>query len=60
MGATEQKPWVHYNASTATYDTPDGTKVAAEIVESADCLADVIRIALLRDKQRTAALESKT
>jgi hypothetical protein len=46
--------WVRYNPATATYDTPDGTSVAAEIVENACCLADVLRIARLREEQRAA------
>ena len=44
--------WVTYNPLTATYDTPDGTSVAAELVGNAQCLADVLHIAQIRAKQR--------
>lgn len=44
--------WVTYNPATATYDTPDGTSVAAELVDNVQCLADVLHIARLREKQR--------
>lgn len=43
-----------YNVLTATYDTPDGTKVAAEIVNNVHCLADVLHICDIRQKQRDA------
>ena len=46
--------WVTYNPLTATYDTPDGTKVAAELVDSVQCLADVLHIAQIREAQRSA------
>jgi hypothetical protein len=45
-------PWVRYNPATNTYDTKDGTKVASEVVESVECLADVLRVATIREKQR--------
>ena len=48
------EPWVRYNPRTATYDTPDGTAVAAELVENVQCLADVFHIATTREKQRAA------
>ena len=44
--------WVRYNPLTHTYDTPDGTRVAAELIDNVQCLADVIRIAGIREKQR--------
>jgi len=44
--------WVRYNPTTNTYDTKDGTRVASEVVESVQCLADVLRIATIREKQR--------
>ena len=44
--------WVTYNPLTATYDTPDGTSVAAELVDNVQCLADVLHIAHIRAKQR--------
>jgi hypothetical protein len=43
---------VTYNPLTATYDTPDGTSVAAELVDNVQCFADVLHIARIRDKQR--------
>ena len=46
------RDWVEYNPLTATYDTPDGTSVAAEVVDGAQCLADVLHIAQIRAKQR--------
>lgn len=47
------REWVNYNPLTAAYDTPDGTSVAAELVDNVQCLADVLRIAQIRAKQRT-------
>jgi len=46
------REWVAYNPLTATYDTPDGTSVAAELVGNVQCLADVLHIAVIRAKQR--------
>lgn len=46
--------WVRYNPLTHTYDTPDGTRVAAELVDSVACMADVLHIAGIREKQRRA------
>jgi len=40
---------------TMTYDTPDGTHVAAELAESVQCLADVLQIAAVREAQREDA-----
>ena len=48
------REWVTYNPATATYDTPDGTRIGAELVDSVECLADVLHIARLRKKQREA------
>lgn len=47
-------PWVRFNPATQTYDTPDGTRVAVELVDSVVCLADVLRIACIREDQRAA------
>ena len=47
--------WVHHNPSTDTYDTPDGTKVAAELCDSVECLADILHIAIVREDQRAIA-----
>lgn len=49
--------WIQYNPATMTYDTRDGTKVAAEIVDDVQCLADVLRIATIREKQRQERAE---
>lgn len=49
-----QDQWVKYNPLTATYDTPDGTKVAQELADSAECWADVLHIANVREKQRNS------
>jgi hypothetical protein len=46
------EPWVTYNPLTNTYDTPDGTSVAAELVDNVQCLADMLNIAQIRAKQR--------
>lgn len=45
---------VKFNYLTMTYDAQDGTRVAAEIVDSAQCLADVLRVAQIRAEQRSA------
>ena len=50
---------VRFNPQTATYDTSDGTKVAAELVDGVDCLADVLRIASIREEQRAAFAEAR-
>ncbi len=47
------RDWVKYNSLTATYDTPDGTRVAAELVDNAQCLADVLNISIIRENQRS-------
>lgn len=44
--------WVLLNPHTMTYDTRDGTRVAVELVDNVRCLADVLRIAQIRDEQR--------
>lgn len=47
--------WVTYNPLTNTYDTQDGTNVAAELVDNVQCLADVLRIAQIRQRTARAA-----
>ena len=47
-------PWVTFNNLTQTYDTPDGTRVPAELVNNFYCLADVMYIAIIRESQRTS------
>lgn len=49
-----KRDWVKYNAMTNTYDTPDGTSVAAELVDNVQSLVDVLYIAMIREKQRAA------
>jgi hypothetical protein len=41
-----------FNPLTYTYDTKDGTNVAAEVCDSVECLADVFHIANIRQTQR--------
>lgn len=48
------REWVTYNHKIATYDTPDGTSIPEELVDNAQCLADVLHIAIMREKQRAA------
>jgi hypothetical protein len=52
--AVPNKPreWVRYNPQTHTYDTPDGTRIAAELADNVRCLADVLYIAGIRQQQR--------
>lgn len=52
-------PWVRFNQLDATYDTADGTKVPAELVENIECLADVLRIAAIRARQRAAKVQGE-
>jgi hypothetical protein len=47
-------PWVQFNTLTQCYETPDGTRVAAEVADNVECLADVLRIAIIRDEQRAS------
>tara|TARA_R110000868_G_scaffold215878_1_gene466021 strand:+ start:306 stop:644 length:339 start_codon:yes stop_codon:yes gene_type:complete len=51
-----KREWVTYSPVTVTYDTPDGTSVAAELVDNAQCLADVLHISLIRGQQRKEAV----
>lgn len=44
--------WIVFNPLTYTYDSRDGTSVPAEMVGSANCLADVLNIAVMRSRQR--------
>ena len=50
-------PWVAYNPITGTYDTRDGTHVASELADNAQCVADVLHIANIRAAQRAAQKE---
>ena len=49
-----EQPWIVFNHLTQTYDTRDGTKVAAELVENQQCLADVLYVSSIRQEQRNA------
>jgi len=53
MSRKTESSWVTYNDATATYDTPDGTKVATELCDMAQSMLDVFRIAGIREDQRT-------
>jgi len=53
-------PWVIYNHLTDTYDTPDGTKVPAMLVSSAQRLVDVMHIAQMREAQRAAIAKAQS
>lgn len=44
--------WIRFNPLTQTYDTRDGTHVAAELVENVQCLADALCVAAIREEQR--------
>lgn len=46
--------WVRYNPHTDTYDTRDGTKVSAALIDEVETLADIFHIADIREKQRAA------
>ena len=59
MSAHTPGPWVEYNPLASTYDTPDGTQVPAELADTAQCLADVIHIAAIRDSQRAAITKAE-
>ena len=52
-------PWVRFNPLTQSYETRDGTSVAAEVIESVKCLADVLRIASIREDQRAAIAKAE-
>ncbi len=47
--------WIHLDVRTNEYVTGDGTRVAAELVETASCLADILYIAYLRSEQRNGS-----
>jgi len=48
------EPWVKFNSLTHCYETKDGTSVPAELMDNVECLADVLKIAVIRDRQRAA------
>jgi len=50
---SNQTPWVTFNPITQCYETGDGTFVAAEVIENIVCLADVLRVATMREAQRS-------
>ena len=51
-GAKMYDDWIRLDVRTNEYVTGDGTRVAAELVETASCLADVLYISYLRSEQR--------
>jgi hypothetical protein len=48
----KSKDWVQFNPLTQTYITGDKTNVAVELVDTAQCMADVFYIASIREEQR--------
>ena len=49
---TNENEWVRFNHLTQSYETRDGTSVAAEVSDNCYSIADVLRVAIIRDKQR--------
>lgn len=47
-----QRQWVEFDHLTQNYRTPDSTAVAAEIIDNVQCLADILHIAGIRQRQR--------
>lgn len=46
--------WVQFNHLTQMVETRDGTKVAVELTDTAQCLADFLYISIIRREQRIA------
>lgn len=46
------KDWVTFNPLKQVYETCDGTAVAAELVDTVNCLADIITVCHIRETQR--------
>lgn len=44
--------WVRYNPHADTYDTGDGTKVSAFLIDGVETLADIFHTANIREGQR--------
>ena len=57
--SNSERPWVKYNPLTATYDTPDGTKIAQEVADNVSSLADVLHVANIREGQRATQQEAQ-
>lgn len=55
----EPADWVQFDPLTHTYVTGDGTRIAAEIADNVQCLADVLRISVIREQQRAAIRKLK-
>lgn len=55
----DEPPWIALDSNTQTYRTRDGTVTPAELVDSADCLADVLRVASMRAEHRAAIAATK-
>lgn len=54
------RQWVRFNPLTNSYDTPDGTRIAAELVDSVKGLADILYIAGIRANQRAVIRAANT
>lgn len=50
----EDDEWVRYDTQNHVYRTKDGTAVAGELIENVQCLAHVLHICQIRDRQRKA------
>lgn len=46
-------PWIQFDPLTHSYKSKDGTHVAAELVDNAQSMVDVLHIASIRDLQRS-------
>jgi hypothetical protein len=44
--------WVAWSPLSNTFDTKDGTTVAAEIIDNVSCMLDIFYVADIREKQR--------
>lgn len=53
----EPRQWVQFHPATHCYETGDGTRVAAELVDSAHCVADFLHIANIREGQRAHGIK---
>lgn len=51
---TDAGSWVQFDHLTQAYVTGDKTSVSAEVVDSAQCFADVLHISEIRANQRAA------
>lgn len=49
---TDESTWVRFNSETYSYETKDGTTVAAEVVDNCNSLLDVLNVSIIRERQR--------